>query len=101
MGARLPTADPVPALQQKFLLRPFCFEVEGGNHPIPDQNWANKIAKYPLVFGNISFEAVLVIEEDPQPLPLDDQRVEGGKDMNLFLRRIGNGVERIRTCPVQ
>jgi len=31
------------------------------------------------------------IEEEPEPLALDDQRVEGGQDMNLFLRRIGNG----------
>ena len=58
--------------------------------PIPDQDWANKIAKYPLVLGNVSFEAILVIEEEPESLALDDQRVEGGQDMNLFLRRIGN-----------
>lgn len=62
MRARRP-ADPVPALHQKFFSRPVGFEVEGGNDPIPDQNRANEIAKYPLVLGNVTFEAILVIEE--------------------------------------
>jgi hypothetical protein len=45
-----------------------------------------------LVLGNVSFEAILVIEEELDSLALDDQRVEGGQDMNLFPRRIGNGI---------
>src|SRR5579863_3041754 len=100
MGSGRP-ADPVPALHQKFFPRPVGFEVEGGNDPIPDQNWANEVAKYPLVLGNVSFEAILVIEEEFDSLALDDQRVEGGQDMNLFLRRTGNGIEDIGTNPVQ
>jgi hypothetical protein len=101
MGAGRAPADPLPALHQKLLPRPVGFEVEGGNDPIPDQDWANKIAKYPLVLGNVSFEAILVIEEEPESLALDDQRVEGRQDMNLFLRRIGNGIESLQTDPVQ
>jgi hypothetical protein len=81
MGAGSAPADPVPALHQKFLPRPVGFEVEGGNDPVPDQNWANEIAKYPLVLGNVSFEATLVIEEEPESLSLNDQRVEGGQDI--------------------
>src|SRR5208282_1070451 len=74
---------------------------EDGNDPIPDQNRATEIPEYALVLGNVGFEAILVIEEEPQPLALDDERVEGGQDMDLFLRRIGHGIESIRTDPVQ
>ena len=101
MGARRALADPIPTLHQKFLPRPVGFKVESGNDPIPDQNRAQEISEYSLVLGNVSFEAILVIEEEPESLTLDDQRIEGGQDMNLFLRGIGYGIEDIRTDPVQ
>src|SRR5271167_4469084 len=94
-------ADPVPALYQKFLPRPIGLEVQGGNDPISDQNRATEIAKYALVLGNVSFKAIFVIEEKPEAFALDDQRVERGQNMNLFLRRIRNGIEGVRTNPVQ
>ena len=72
-------ADPVPALHQEFLPQPVGFEVEGGDDPIPDQDRTHEIAKYPLVPGNVSFEAILVIEEQPEPFALDDQRVKGDR----------------------
>src|ERR1700722_4326090 len=101
MGAGCASVDPVPAQYQELLLRAVGLQVEAGNDPIPDQNWTNEIAKDSLVFGNISFEAIFVIEEEMKSLALDDQRVEGGEDMNLFRRRIRNGIKRIRTDPVQ
>jgi hypothetical protein len=64
--------DPVPALDQKLLSLPVGFEVEGGNDPIPDQNRANETAKYPLVLGNVSLEAILEIEKESESLALDD-----------------------------
>ena len=96
-----PSTDPVPALHQKLLPLPVGLQVEAGNDPIPDQNRAHEIAEHPLVLWDVSFEAILVIEEEPESLALDDQRVERRQDMNLFLRRIGNGVEGFRTDPVQ
>jgi hypothetical protein len=58
------------------LLLPVGFEIEGGNNPIPDQDWTTEVTKYPLVLGNISLEAILVVEEELEPLALNDQRVE-------------------------
>jgi hypothetical protein len=72
MSAGPVPADPVPALHQKFPLLPVGFEVEGSNDPISDQNRANEIAEYPLVLGNVSFQAILVIEKEPESLALDD-----------------------------
>src|ERR1700678_782977 len=100
MGAGCASADPVPALHQEFLLRTVGLQIEAGYDPIPDQNWTDEIAKDSLVFGNISFEAIFVIEEETKSLALDDQRVEGGENMNLFRRGIRNGIERIGTDPV-
>src|SRR5580698_3774533 len=103
MGAGRASADPVPALHQKFLLRPVGFQVEGGHDSISDQNWATEVAKYPLVLRNISLEPILVIEEEPEPLPLDDKGVERGENMNLFLRflrRAGNSIESFPAHPV-
>ena len=101
LGVRHVPADPMPALHQKSFPLPVGFEVEGGYDSISNQNWANEIAKYSLVFGNVSLEAIVVIEKESQSLTLDDQRVEGGEDMNLFSLRIGNGVEGVRMDPVQ
>jgi hypothetical protein len=78
-----------------------ALQVEAGNDAIPDQNRAHEIAEQPLLFGNVGFEAILVVEEEAQSLALDDERVEGRQDVNLFPRRSRNGFDGIRTHPVQ
>src|SRR5215472_15379668 len=101
MRSGRPATDPGPTLHPEFLPRSVGLEVKRSNHPIPDQNRTNEIPKYALVPGNVSFEAILVIEEQPESFALDDQRVERGQDVNLFLRWIGNGIEGLRAGPVQ
>src|ERR1700739_3395572 len=73
VGARGSPIDPVPALQQKFLLRPVGFQIEGRDDPTPEKDWATEVAIDPFMLGNVSLEAILVVEEEAESLALDDQ----------------------------
>src|SRR5688572_33402690 len=74
--ARRATADPGPFLHQKLPLRAVGLEVDGGDDVVADQRRQRKVSEHPLLLGDVSIEAVLVVEEQMQPLELMDKRIE-------------------------
>src|ERR1700722_8982276 len=72
-GAR---SDPVPLLHFQFLRRAVGFQIQGGDHLVPDQDGADEITQHPLVARHIGLEEMGVAEEKLQAFTLDDERIE-------------------------
>src|SRR5207245_9505245 len=87
-------ADPGPALHQELAPLAVGLEIDGGDDFVPDEHGLGEVAEAPLVLGDVSLEAVLVAEEQMQPLTLMDERVEGGEDVDPLLRGLERGIER-------
>src|SRR5467141_3608027 len=93
-------ADPAPSLHQQFLPLAIGLEINDGDDFVPDEHGLGEVAEQPLVLGNVSLEAVLVVEEQMQPLALMDERVEGRQDVDVLMRGIEGGIERLGPRPV-
>ena len=72
-------------LDLQLALLAIGLEIDGGNDVVADQHRQGEVAEHPLLLGHVGLEAVLVVEEQLQPLALDDERVEGGEDMHQLL----------------
>ena len=83
-------ANPGPALHQELAPLAVGLEIDGGGDFVPDQHRLGEVAEAALVPGDVSLEAVLVAEEQVQALPLVDERVEGGQDVDPLL----GGIDR-------
>ena len=69
-------------------------EIDDGGDFVPDEHRLGEVAEPPLVLGNVRLEAVLVVEEQMQPLALMDERIEGGQDVDPLLGGIEDGLDR-------
>src|SRR5262245_44000224 len=74
--ARRAVADPGPFLHQELARRAVGLEVDGGDDGVAGQHRQREIAEHPLLLRHIGLEAVVVAEEEVEPLALDDERVE-------------------------
>src|SRR5712691_9720972 len=92
--------DPGPSLHQQLLPLAIGLEIDDGGDFVPDEHGLGEVAEPPLVLGNVTLEAVLVAEEQMQPLALMDERVEGGQDVDPLLGGIKRGIERLGPRPV-
>src|SRR5262249_11325112 len=81
MRLRLAFADPRPFLHQQFLIRAVRFDVERSDDLVADQHRQREIAIDALFLRHISFEQMVVAEEELQPLALNDQRIERRENM--------------------
>ena len=77
-------ADPGPLLHQQFLPLAIGLEIDDGDDFIADQHGLGEVAEEALVLGDVSFKAVLVVEEQMQPLALMDERIEGRQDVDAL-----------------
>src|SRR6267378_3171595 len=93
-------ADPGPALQQQLPALAIGLEIDDGGDFVPDEHGLGEVAEPPLVLGDVSLEAVLVVEEQMQPLALMDERVEGRQDVDPLMGGIEGGIERLGPRPV-
>src|SRR5258708_6004343 len=93
-------ADPGPGVHRELAPLAVGLEMEEGGVFVPDEPGRGEVAEPPLVLGNVSLEAVLVAEEQMQALPLMDERVEGGQDVDPLPGGIEGGVERLGPRPV-
>ena len=82
-------ADPGPLLHQQLLPLAIGLEIDGGDDLVADEHGQGKVAEQPLLPGDVSLEAVLVVEEELQPLALMDERIEGREDVDRLLGGIG------------
>src|ERR1700733_12743375 len=82
VGLRRTLPYPGPLLNEKLLLLAICLEIDGGDNFIADQHGQGEITEQPLFLRNIGLEAMSVVEEQLQPLALNDQRVERRQHMN-------------------
>src|SRR6266404_720207 len=74
--------DPGPSLHQELAPLAIGLQIDDGGDFVPDEHGLGEVAEPPLVLGDVSLEAVLVAEEQMQALPLVDERVEGGQDVD-------------------
>ena len=93
-------AEPGPLLQQQLALLPVGLEIDERDDFVADQHGQGEVAELPLLLGNVCLEAMLVVEEQMQPLALMDQRVERRQDMDELFAHAGGGIERLRPQPV-
>src|SRR5882762_6267325 len=93
-------ADPGPLLHQQPLPLAIGLEIDDGDDFVPDEHGLCEVAEQPLVLGDVGFEAMRVVEEQMQPLALMDERVEGRQDVDVLMRGIEGGVERLGPRPV-
>ena len=87
-------------LGSTLLLLAICLEIDGGDDFVVHEYGQGKVAEQPLVLGQIRLEAVLIVEEELQPLALDDERVERRQDMDRLFSRLGVDVERFGARPM-
>src|SRR5579863_3698489 len=93
-------ADPGPFLNQQGLVGAIRLQVDRSDDFIADEHGQGEIAEDAFLFGNIGFETMIVVEEKLQLLALNDQRIEGRKNMNQRLWRRRSRLERLRLGPM-
>src|SRR5215203_3024380 len=97
VSARRPTSNPRPSLHQQLSVLAICLEVDRCDYLVAEEHRQSEITEHPLLLGDIGLETVLVIEEELEPLALNDQRVERREDMNETAGLFGNDVEGLRS----
>ena len=97
VSARRPTSNPRPSLHQQLSVLAICLEVDRCDYLVAEEHRQSEITKHPLLLRDIGLETVLVIEEELEPLALNDQRVERRKDMNETTVLFGSGIEGLRS----
>src|SRR5262245_25210645 len=75
-------ADPGPLLDAQLLLLAVGLEVDGGDDLVAEEHGEREIAEASLRLGDVGLEDVVVVEEESQPLALQDQRIEGREDVD-------------------
>ena len=90
-------SNPRPSLHQQLSVLAICLEVDRCDHLVAEEHRQSEVAEHPLLLWDIGLETVLVIEEELEPLALNDQRVERREDMNETAGLFGNGVEGLRS----
>jgi hypothetical protein len=93
------SADPIPFPQQQFPVLPIGLEIECGRDGVANQNRQREITEAPLRLRHIGFEKVFVAEDQVRPLPLNDQGIERGKNVNAF-GGLSRGLQRLRPRPM-
>ena len=84
-------------MHQQLSVLAICLEVDRCDYLVAEEHRQSEISEHPLLLGDIGLETVLVIEEELEPLALNDQRVERREDMNETAGLFGNGVEGVRS----
>src|SRR5947209_16098223 len=92
-------ADPAPCLHQHLAARAGGLEADRGDDVLPHKHRQREIAEHPLLFGDISLEAMRVAEKQFGAPALDDQRIERGEDVDQ-IGRLSRRLDRVRPDPM-
>src|SRR5690606_24143113 len=101
VGARAGRGEPVPGLDQQFARRAIGLQVESRHDIVADQHGQGEVAELALCLGDVSFEHVIIIEEEFQACPLNDDGVERIEDVYQRLAGIGDVIERLGRYPMR
>src|ERR1700754_4844272 len=98
---RLAGADPAPLLHEQLPVLAVGLEVKCGYDLIVDQNRKREMAETALGLGHIGLELVAVAEDELAALALDDEGIEGRKNMDeRRCRALAFALQRLRPRPM-